>query len=144
MICWDQWYPEAARLMALAGAQILIYPTAIGWFEDDSKEEKDKQLDAWITVQRGHSIANSLPIITANRVGFEKDDSGVLKGIKFWGNSFVLGVQGEFLAYASNQEEQILYATIDLKQTQNIRRWWPFLRDRRIECYNNITKRYID
>jgi len=144
LICWDQWYPEAARLMTLAGAQILIYPTAIGWFEDDSKEEQQKQLDAWITVQRGHSIANGLPIITTNRVGFEKDDSDVLKGTQFWGNSFVLGAQGEFLAHASNQKEQILYATIDLKNTQNVRRWWPFLRDRRIECYNGITKRYID
>jgi N-carbamoylputrescine amidase len=144
MICWDQWYPEGARLMALKGADLLIYPTAIGWFEEDSKDEKQRQLDSWIAVQRGHAVANGLPVVTVNRVGFEKDDSGVLKGTNFWGNSFVFGAQGEFLAHASNQKEQILYATVDLKRNENVRRWWPFLRDRRIECYNDITKRYLD
>jgi len=144
LICWDQWYPEAARLMALKGAEILIYPTAIGWFEDDSEDEKQRQLDAWIAVQRGHAVANGLPIITVNRVGFESDDSQVLKGTQFWGNSFVFGAQGEYLAYANHQNEEILYADIDLNRSENVRRWWPFLRDRRIECYNNITKRYID
>jgi len=144
LICWDQWYPEAARLMALKGADILIYPTAIGWFEDDEEDEKKRQLDAWITVQRGHAIANGIPILTVNRVGFEKDDSGVLKGTRFWGNSFVLGAQGEFLSHASHQKEEIVYTNIDLNKSENVRRWWPFLRDRRIECYNGITKRYID
>ena len=144
LICWDQWYPEAARLMTLAGADMLIYPTAIGWFDDDSKDEKKRQLKAWIAVQRGHAVANTIPVLTVNRVGFEKDDSGVLKGTRFWGNSFVFGSQGELLAKATKKKEEILYATIDTKKSENIRRWWPFLRDRRIECYNNITKRYID
>ena len=144
MVCWDQWYPEGARLMALKGADILIYPTAIGWFEDDAEDEKQRQLDSWIAVQRGHAVANGLPVVTVNRVGFEKDDSGVLKGTAFWGNSFVFGPQGEYLAHASNQEEQVLYTTVDLKKSENVRRWWPFIRDRRIECYNEITKRYID
>ena len=144
LICWDQWYPEAARLMALKGADILIYPTAIGWFEDDSAEEKQRQLDAWIAVQRGHAVANNLPVVTVNRVGFEKDDSEVLKGTLFWGNSFVFGSQGEYLGVASNDNEEILYTNIDLEKNEEIRRWWPFLRDRRIECYNDITKRYID
>jgi len=144
LICWDQWYPEAARLMTLKGADVLIYPTAIGWFEEDSKEEKQRQLDAWIAVQRGHAVANGIPILTVNRVGFEKDDSEVLKGTQFWGNSFVFGAQGEFLAHANHQKEEIVYSTIDFKKSENIRRWWPFLRDRRIECYNAITKRYID
>jgi len=144
MVCWDQWYPEGARLMALKGADILIYPTAIGWFEDDAEDEKQRQLDSWIAVQRGHAVANGLPVVTVNRVGFEKDDSGVLKGTAFWGNSFVFGPQGEYLAHASNQEEQVLYTTVDLKKSENVRRWWPFIRDRRIECYNEIIKRYID
>ena len=144
LICWDQWYPEAARLMALKGAEVLIYPTAIGWFINENSDEKQKQLDAWIAVQRGHSVANGIPILTVNRVGFEKDDSGVLNGTEFWGNSFVFGAQGEYLAHANHQNEEILYSTIDLKQSENVRRWWPFLRDRRIECYNDITKRYID
>ncbi len=144
LICWDQWYPEAARLMTLKGADILIYPTAIGWFEDDTKDEKQRQLDAWIAVQRGHAVANAIPVVTVNRVGFEKDDSGVLKGIKFWGNSFVFGSQGEYLAIANHKKEQILYCNIDTKKTENTRRWWPFLRDRRIENYSEITKRYID
>jgi len=144
LICWDQWYPEAARLMTLKGADILIYPTAIGWFEDDMEDEKQRQLDAWIAVQRGHSIANGIPIVTVNRVGFEKDDSGVLKGTHFWGNSFVFGPQGELLVQGSPNKEEILYANIDLARNEEVRRWWPLLRDRRIENYGEITKRYID
>ncbi len=144
MVCWDQWYPEAARLMALKGADMLIYPTAIGWFNSDEDDEKQRQLDSWIAVQRGHSVANGLPVITVNRVGFEKDDSGVLDGIEFWGNSFVFGSQGEYLVKAENQNEMILYANIDLKRSEDVRRWWPFLRDRRVDSYSNITKRYID
>ncbi|MEA3553085.1 MAG: carbon-nitrogen hydrolase [Campylobacterota bacterium] len=144
LICWDQWYPEAARLMALKGADILIYPTAIGWFVKDNEDEKKRQLDAWIAVQRGHAVANGLPIITVNRVGFEEDDSKVLDGTLFWGNSFVFGAQGEYLAQASNDKQEILYADIDLQRNENVRRWWPFLRDRRIENYSDITKRYID
>ncbi len=144
LICWDQWYPEAARLMTLKGADILIYPTAIGWFEDDMEDEKQRQLDAWIAVQRGHSISNGIPIVTVNRVGFEKDDSEVLKGTHFWGNSFVFGPQGELLVQGSPNKEEILYANIDLARNEEVRRWWPFLRDRRIENYGEITKRYID
>ena len=144
LICWDQWYPEAARLMTLKGADILIYPTAIGWFEDDMEDEKQRQLDAWIAVQRGHSIANGIPIVTVNRIGFEKDDSGVLKGTHFWGNSFVFGPQGELLVQGSPNKEEILYANIDLARNEEVRRWWPLLRDRRIENYGEITKRYID
>jgi len=144
LICWDQWYPEAARLMALKGAEVLIYPTAIGWFKNDSENEKKRQLDAWIAVQRGHAVANGIPVLTVNRVGFEEDDSGVLDGTQFWGNSFVFGAQGEYLAHANHQNEEILYSSIDLNRSENVRRWWPFLRDRRIECYNDITKRYID
>jgi len=144
LICWDQWYPEAARLMALKGANILIYPTAIGWFDSDTKEEKRRQLEAWIAVQRGHAIANNIPVVTVNRVGFEKDDKNILNGINFWGNSFVFGHQGEYLAYANHQKEIILYANIDLEKSENIRRWWPFLRDRRVEHYSELTKRYID
>ncbi len=144
LICWDQWYPEAARLMALKGAELLIYPTAIGWFEADEKDEKQRQLEAWIAVQRGHSVANGIPVATVNRVGFEEDDSQVLAGTLFWGNSFVFGPQGELLAKASKENEEILYATIDLQKSENVRRWWPFLRDRRIENYSDLTKRYID
>ena len=144
LVCWDQWYPEAARLMALKGAEILIYPTAIGWFESDPEDEKQRQLDAWIAVQRGHSVANGLPVVTINRVGFEKDDSEVLAGTKFWGNSFVFGPQGELLAKGSENKEEILYVTLDMKRSENVRRWWPFLRDRRIENYGDLTKRYID
>jgi len=144
MVCWDQWYPEAARLMALKDADMLIYPTAIGWFNSDEEDEKQRQLDSWIAVQRGHSVANGLPVISVNRVGFEKDDSGVLDGIEFWGNSFVFGSQGEYLAKAPNQKEMILYANIDIQRAEDVRRWWPFLRDRRIDSYSDITKRYID
>jgi len=144
LVCWDQWYPEAARLMALKGADILIYPTAIGWFTSDDEDEKKRQLDSWIAVQRGHAVANGLPVVTVNRVGFEEDDSKVLDGTLFWGNSFVFGAQGEYLAQASNDKEEILYSDIDIERNENVRRWWPFLRDRRIENYGDITKRYID
>lgn len=144
LICWDQWYPEAARLMSLRGAEVLIYPTAIGWFDEDKEDEKKRQLDAWITVQRGHAVANGLPTIAINRVGKELDNHKVLDGIRFWGNSFVVGPQGEFIAQASGDKEEVLITEIDLKRCEEVRRIWPFLRDRRIETYNNITKRYID
>lgn len=144
LICWDQWYPEAARLMALSGAEILIYPTAIGWFDEDKEDEKERQLDAWITVQRGHSVANSLPVISINRVGFEKDCSNVLDGIRFWGNSFVTGAQGEFLYKASSDKEEVIVVEIDKKKSEDTRRIWPFLRDRRICAYGDILKRYRD
>jgi len=144
LVCWDQWYPEAARLMALKGAEVLIYPTAIGWFDADDKEEKKRQRDAWITVQRGHAVANGLPLISVNRVGFEADPSGQLDGIRFWGSSFVCGPQGEMLAVAPTDEETTLYADIDLKRCETVRRWWPFLRDRRIDAYDGLLKRYID
>jgi N-carbamoylputrescine amidase len=143
LVCWDQWYPEAARLMALKGAEILIYPTAIGWFDTDSKEEKARQLDAWITVQRGHAIANALPLVSINRSGFERDDSGVLEGIHFWGNSFVLGAQGEYLARC-DEEESLLVMDIDMQKAESIRRIWPFMRDRRIESYSGLLERFID
>ena len=144
LVCWDQWYPEAARLMALKGAKILIYPTAIGWFEGDSDDEKSRQLEAWVAVQRGHSVANGLPVVTVNRVGFEKDDSGVMDGIKFWGNSFVFGPQGEQLFRANSTDELCKIVEIDMKRSEEVRRIWPFLRDRRIDAYANITKRFID
>jgi N-carbamoylputrescine amidase len=144
LVCWDQWYPEAARLMALKGAQMLIYPTAIGWFEADAEDEKERQRDAWIAVQRGHSIANGLPVLTVNRVGFEHDDANVLVGTRFWGNSFIFGPQGELLAKGSEDKEEILYCDLDMQRSENVRRWWPFLRDRRIENYGDLTKRYID
>jgi N-carbamoylputrescine amidase len=144
LICWDQWYPEAARLMALAGAEILIYPTAIGWFEDDSEDEKQRQLESWVAVQRGHAVANGIPTLAINRVGFEADDSGVLKGTKFWGNSFAFGPQGEELLRANSEDEEVFYVELDLKKSENVRRWWPFLRDRRIENYSNLTKIFID
>ena len=144
LVCWDQWYPEAARLMALKGAKILIYPTAIGWFEGDSEDEKSRQLEAWLAVQRGHSVANGLPVVAVNRVGFEKDDSGVMDGIKFWGNSFVFGPQGEQLFRADSQSELCKIVEIDMKRSEEVRRIWPFLRDRRIDAYANITKRFID
>jgi len=144
LVCWDQWYPEAARLMALKGAEVLIYPTAIGWFDADADDEKKRQRDAWITVQRGHAVANGLPLISVNRVGFEADPSGQLDGIRFWGSSFVCGPQGEMIAEASTDKETILYADIDLKRCETVRRWWPFLRDRRIDAYDGLLKRYID
>jgi N-carbamoylputrescine amidase len=144
LICWDQWFPEASRVMSLKGAEILIYPTAIGWFDEDSKREKNRQLDSWITIQRSHAIANGLPIISCNRVGFEKDSSDVLKGIRFWGNSFVCDPQGEIIAQANHKDDTILYATIDKRRTKEVRDIWPFFRDRRIDAYGNLTKRYCD
>ena len=144
LICWDQWYPEASRLMCLKGAEILIYPTAIGWFDEDSEKEKNRQLDSWITIQRSHAIANGVPVVSCNRIGFEKDSSGVLKGIRFWGNSFICEAQGEIIAHANHQEETILYATIDKQRTKEVRDIWPFLRDRRIDRYGDLVKRYCD
>jgi len=144
LVCWDQWYPEAARLMALAGAELLIYPTAIGWESSDSDEEKERQLNAWITAQRGHAIYNGLPLVTVNRVGHESDPSGQTKGIQFWGNSFVTGPQGEILSQASSEREEQLIVKIDLRHSENVRRWWPFLRDRRIDAYGDLTRRFID
>jgi N-carbamoylputrescine amidase len=144
LICWDQWYPESARIMTLKGAEILIYPTAIGWFDEDSHKEKSRQLDSWITIQRSHAIANGLPVVACNRVGFEKDSSGVLDGIRFWGNSFVCDPQGEIIAHANHQEETILYATININRTKEVRDIWPFLRDRRIDRYSDLLKRYCD
>lgn len=144
LVCWDQWYPEAARLMALKGAEVLIYPTAIGWESSDTDEEKLRQLDAWIISQRGHAVANGLPVISVNRVGHEDDPSGQTNGIQFWGNSFAVGPQGELLAKASNDKSKNLVVEIDLERSENVRRWWPFLRDRRIDEYQNITKRFID
>lgn len=144
MVCWDQWYPEAARIMAMKGAEILIYPTAIGWESSDTAGEKERQLNAWITVQRGHAVANGVPVIAANRVGHEPDPSGQTNGITFWGNSFVAGPQGEILWQAESDKEVSAVIDIDRQRTENVRRWWPFLRDRRIEFYNDIVKRYID
>ena len=144
LICWDQWYPEAARLMALKGAEILIYPTAIGWESTDTPEEKERQREAWITVQRGHAVANGIPVVTVNRVGLELDPSGATGGILFWGTSFVAGPQGEFLYKAPENEEAVEIVNIDMKRSENVRRWWPFLRDRRIDAYSEITKRFID
>jgi len=144
LICWDQWYPEAARIMTLKGAEILIYPTAIGWFDEDNKEEKERQLESWITIQRSHAIANAVPVISCNRVGFENDPTGVMHGTRFWGNSFICGAQGELLAHANHQEESILYADIDNERTKEVRDIWPFLRDRRIEEYDCLLKRYCD
>jgi len=144
MICWDQWYPEGARLMSLAGAELLIYPTAIGWFDEDSEEEKQRQLESWVAVQRGHSVANALPVITVNRVGFEKDDSGCLDGIRFWGNSFVFDAGGSEVFRSNSREEKAFIVEIDMKKSKDIRDIWPFLRDRRIDSYHDITKRYLD
>lgn len=144
MVCWDQWYPEAARLMALKGAQLLIYPTAIGFESTDADEEKARQLEAWTTVQRGHAVANGLPVIAVNRVGHEPDPSGQTAGITFWGSSFVAGPQGEMLYRASAVEEVETIVDVSMERSENVRRWWPFLRDRRIDYYHGITSRYID
>lgn len=144
MVCWDQWYPEGARLMALKGAEMLIYPTAIGWESTDTQEEKQRQLDAWQTVMRGHAVANGLPVIAVNRVGHEPDPSRQTDGILFWGNSFVAGPQGELLAVASADKEENLVVRIDIERSEQVRRWWPFMRDRRIESYENILKRFCD
>ena len=142
-VCWDQWYPEGARLMALQGAELLIYPTAIGWESSDTDEEKQRQLTAWQTVQRGHAVANGLPVIAVNRCGWEEDPSGQTNGIQFWGHSFVAGPQGEFLAEAGTDVETLI-VDIDMKRCENVRRWWPFLRDRRIEEFSGLTRRFID
>jgi len=144
LVCWDQWYPEAARLMALRGAEILIYPTAIGTESTDSADEQARQLDAWVTVQRGHAVANGLPVVTVNRVGYEPDPSGATGGITFWGNSFVAGPQGELLYRASCHAEAVTCVDIDMKRSEHVRRWWPFLRDRRIDAYDGLTRRYLD
>ncbi|MBQ2123361.1 MAG: carbon-nitrogen hydrolase [Bacteroidaceae bacterium] len=143
-VCWDQWYPEGARLMALAGAELLIYPTAIGYESSDTPEEQERQREAWTTVQRGHAVANGLPVIAVNRTGHEPDPSSQTNGITFWGSSFVCGPQGEFLYRASKDKEENVVIDIDMKRSENVRRWWPFLRDRRIECFGNLTKRFID
>ncbi|HCC86548.1 MAG TPA: acyltransferase [Porphyromonadaceae bacterium] len=144
LVCWDQWYPEAARLMALAGAELLIYPTAIGWESSDNAEEQQRQRDAWITIQRGHAVANGIPVIAVNRTGYEADPSGQTGGIRFWGSSFVCGPQGELLWQAGSDEETALIVEIDKQRTEKVRRWWPFLRDRRIDAYGELTRRWID
>lgn len=144
LVCWDQWYPEAARLMALKGADMLIYPTAIGYESTDVPAEQERQREAWTTVQRGHAVANGLPVVAVNRVGFESDPSGQTNGIMFWGSSFVAGPQGEFLFRASNNEEVETIVEVDMKRSENVRRWWPFLRDRRIDYYGGITKSFLD
>lgn len=143
LVCWDQWYPEAARLMAMRGAEMLIYPTAIGWESTDTDEEKKRQLNAWITVQRGHAVANGLPVITVNRTGHEADPSGQTNGIQFWGNSFVAGPQGELLAEFTNDQEEVRVVEIDKSRSENVRRWWPFFRDRRIDAFDGLTKRFL-
>ena len=143
-VCWDQWYPEAARIMALRGAEMLIYPTAIGWESTDTSDEKARQLEAWITVQRGHAVANGLPVVTVNRVGHEPDLSGQTNGIDFWGNSFAVGPQGEFLCEFADDEECMGIVDINLSRSEQVRRWWPFLRDRRIDAYHPLLKRYND
>ncbi len=143
LVCWDQWYPEAARLMAMKGAELLIYPTAIGWESSDTEEEKKRQLGAWVTVQRGHAVANGLPVVTVNRVGHEVDPSGQTNGIRFWGNSFVAGPQGELLAELSNSDEEIRIVEIDKTRSENVRRWWPFFRDRRIDAFGDLTERFL-
>ncbi len=143
LVCWDQWYPEAARLMAMQGAEMLIYPTAIGWESTDTDEEKSRQLDAWRTVQRGHAVANGLPVITVNRTGHESDPSGQTGGIRFWGNSFVAGPQGELLAEFPADQEEVRVVEIDLGRSENVRRWWPFFRDRRIDAFEGLTARFL-
>jgi N-carbamoylputrescine amidase len=144
LICWDQWYPEAARIMTLKGAELLIYPTAIGWFDGDSEDEKRRQVESWVTIQRSHAIANAIPVLSCNRVGFEADSAGVMDGINFWGHSFVCGAQGEILAQAGSTDEEIIYASIEHNRTKEVRDIWPFLRDRRIESYSDLLKRYCD
>ena len=144
LVCWDQWYPEAARLMALQGAEILIYPTAIGYESSDTPDEQERQREAWTTVMRGHAVANGLPVIAVNRVGHEPDPSGQTRGIEFWGSSFAVGPQGEIHYRASNDEEESIVIEVDMHHSEQVRRWWPFLRDRRIDSYQDITKRYID
>lgn len=142
-VCWDQWYPEGARLMTLQGAELLIYPTAIGYESSDTPEEQERQREAWITVQRGHAVANGLPVIAVNRTGHEPDSSGQTRGISFWGSSFVCGPQGELLAQASKDQEENRVVEIDMQRSENVRRWWPFLRDRRIEEFGDLTRRFL-
>ena len=144
LVCWDQWYPEAARLMAMQGAEMLIYPTAIGYADNDTPEEQQRQRMAWQTVMRGHAVANGLPVIAVNRVGFESDPSGQTPGIQFWGTSFVAGPQGEIVYEASTDDEESIVVEIDMDRSEQVRRWWPFLRDRRIDAYGDITRRFID
>ena len=143
-VCWDQWYPEGARLMALQGADLLIYPTAIGYESTDTKEEQQRQRDAWMTIQRSHAIANGIPVVSVNRVGFEPDPSGATGGIQFWGSSFVAGQQGELLYKASDKEEATAVVDVDLQRTESVRQWWPFLRDRRIDDFGDLVRRFID
>ena len=143
LVCWDQWYPEAARLMALRGAEILIYPTAIGWESTDTAEEKERQREAWTVVQRGHAVANGLPLVAVNRVGHEPDPSGATNGIQFWGSSFVAGPQGELLFRSSDSDEAVEIVDIDMHRSEQVRRWWPFLRDRRIDAYHGLDRRYL-
>ena len=143
-VCWDQWYPEGARLMALQGAELLIYPTAIGYAAEDTPEEQERQREAWTTVQRGHAVANGLPVIAVNRVGFEPDPSGQTPGIQFWGSSFVCGPQGELLHRAPKDQEENVVIDIDLHRSEQVRRWWPFLRDRRIDSFSGLTERFLD
>lgn len=144
LVCWDQWYPEAARLMAMGGAEVLIYPTAIGWDPRDDEQEKDRQRNAWITIQRSHAVANGIPVISVNRVGHEADPSSLSEGIQFWGNSFACGPQGEILNHAATNSEQNLVVTVDLTRSEDVRRIWPFFRDRRISSYTDMTKRFLD
>ena len=144
LVCWDQWYPEAARLMAMQGAEMLIYPTAIGWESSDTAEEKARQLGAWVTVQRGHAVANGLPVISVNRTGHEPDPSGQTNGIQFWGNSFVAGPQGELITTLPNDEEVVRVVEVDKLRSEQVRRWWPFFRDRRIDAFEGLTRRFLD
>lgn len=144
LVCWDQWYPEAARLMALKGAEILIYPTAIGWNPDDPCDEKARQREAWITIQRSHAVANGIPVVSVNRCGFEEDPSGQTSGIDFWGSSFVTGPQGEILEMAPENIPSEFICQLNMQRTENVRNWWPFLRDRRIDSYQGLTSRYLD
>ncbi len=144
LVCWDQWYPEAARLMALRGAEMLIYPTAIGWNPDDPQDEKDRQREAWITIQRAHAVANGIPVISVNRCGFEEDPSELTSGIDFWGSSFVAGPQGEILFMAPDNAPCEQVVDVDMERSENVRQWWPFLRDRRIDHYDRLTRRFID
>ena len=144
LVCWDQWYPDAARLMAMRGAELLIYPTAIGWESSDTEEEKARQLGAWVTVQRGHAVANGLPVISVNRTGHEPDPSGQTNGIQFWGNSFVAGPQGELITTLPNDEETVRVVEVDKLRSEQVRRWWPFFRDRRIDAFEGLTKRFLD
>lgn len=143
-VCWDQWYPEGARLMALQGADLLIYPTAIGYESSDTKEEQQRQREAWMTIQRSHAVANGIPVVTVNRVGLEPDPSGATNGIQFWGSSFVAGQQGELLYQASETKEEVAIIDVELQRTETVRQWWPFLRDRRIDAYKDLTRRFVD